>query len=126
MQLTVSSSKMVTSLAAKLWDLLGRKAEAAGAQPWFGVSNRQLRKSKYLASFESNQLFRIPKAPRDYVPFDLPQRPLGAAVYCNIQHSVISYSNRWVPYCSHPPSKAHSSACEVAFGPYRSRRDQTA
>ena len=62
--------------AGKLWDLLGRKAEATpDAQPWFGVSNRQLR--KYLASFEANQLFRIPKAPRDYVPFDLPQRPLA-------------------------------------------------
>eukprot|EP01043_Picozoa_sp_COSAG02_P043204 COSAG02_NODE_3742_length_6300_cov_8.889534_3_plen_633_part_00 len=62
--------------AAKLWDLLGRKAEATpGAKPWFGVSNRQLR--KYLASFEANQLFRIPKAPRDYAPFDLPQRPLA-------------------------------------------------
>ena len=62
--------------AAKLWDLLGRKAEATpGVKPWFGVSNRQLR--KYLASFEANQLFRIPKAPRDYAPFDLPQRPLA-------------------------------------------------
>ena len=61
--------------AAKLWDLLGRKATAVGAVPWFGVSNRQLR--KYVASFEANQLFRIPKAPKDYAPFDLPQRPLA-------------------------------------------------
>ena len=62
--------------AGKLWDLLGRKAEATpDAEPWFGVSNRQLR--KYLASFEANQLFRIPKAPRDYAPFNLPQRPLA-------------------------------------------------
>ena len=61
--------------AAKLWDLLGRKAVAVGAEPWFGVSNRQLR--KYVSSFEANQLFRIPKAPRDYAPFDLPQRPLA-------------------------------------------------
>ena len=51
--------------AAKLWDLLGRKAEAVGAEPWFGVSNRQLR--KYVSSFEANQLFRIPKAPSTIV-----------------------------------------------------------
>ena len=61
--------------AGKLWSLLGSKAEAtANAKPWFGVKNRQLR--KYLAAQEVNQLFRIPKNPRDYTPFDLPSEPL--------------------------------------------------
>ena len=52
-------------------------AEATpNAEPWFGVKNRQLR--KYLAAQEVNQLFRIPKNPRDYTPFDLPSEPLAA------------------------------------------------
>eukprot|EP01043_Picozoa_sp_COSAG02_P004428 COSAG02_NODE_115_length_35467_cov_292.837056_9_plen_647_part_00 len=61
--------------ASKLWNLLGAKAEATpNAKPWFDVKNRQLR--KYLAAQEVNQLFRIPKNPRDYTPFDLPSEPL--------------------------------------------------
>ena len=59
---------------SRMWRLLKDKAEAAGAEPFYGIHNRQLR--SWIAAQESKQLFAPVKAPKTYRPFELPAEPL--------------------------------------------------
>ncbi len=56
------------------WRLLGEAAEAAGAEPWYGIRQRQL--MKWLKAQEARQLFTTPQSRRVTMPFDLPVEPL--------------------------------------------------
>jgi hypothetical protein len=58
----------------RMWRLLKDKAEAAGAEPFYGIRNRQLR--SWIAAQESKQLFAPVNAPKTYRPFELPAEPL--------------------------------------------------
>ena len=58
----------------RMWSLLKQRAEAAGAQPTFGIRNRQLR--SWIGAQESKQLFKPVNAPKTYRPFELPSEPL--------------------------------------------------
>ena len=58
----------------RMWRLLKDKAEAAGAEPFYGIRNRQLR--SWIAAQESKQLFAPVNAPKTYRPFERPIKPV--------------------------------------------------
>ena len=58
----------------KMWELLRRQAETEGAEPFFGVRRRQLR--KWITAQESKQLMRVPERPKVFRSFGFPSEPL--------------------------------------------------
>jgi hypothetical protein len=58
----------------KMWEVLRRQAEAQGAEAFFGIRRRQLR--KWIQSQEAKQLMRVPENPKVFRPFGFPSEPL--------------------------------------------------
>ena len=58
----------------KMWEVLRRQAEAQGAEPFFAIRRRQLR--KWIQSQEAKQLMRVPENPKVFRPFGFPSEPL--------------------------------------------------